>query len=147
MKLDLFGKGLTILLVILASNTALLSCKPDGKQQIQGDWYSFDKDSAYFELYINDTMIVLNQFQNGPVGYDYAVEGNKLIVSNAAGMERIWRVAEIRSETMKLSDSLESLHYSRLKLSKSFFNSLADSLSFREFSENFKTRYSLHSNK
>lgn len=147
MKLDLFGRGLTILLVVLAGNTALLSCKSDGTQQIQGDWYSFDKDSAYFELYINDSMIVLNQFQIGLVGYDYELMGDKLIVSNAAGMERIWTIEEISPETMKLTDSIETFTYARLRLTQTFFNSLADSSGFREFSETFKTRHSLHSKK
>lgn len=147
MKIYFFGKDFRIRLAIMAMVLLLLSCKGSEKKQIQGDWYSFDKDSVYFELYINDTMIVLNQPQIGPVGYDYEVKDDKLIVSNSVGMERIWRLEEITSASMTLSDSLERLQYSRLNLGKGFFNSLGDSASFREFSENFNTRYAVHSKK
>jgi hypothetical protein len=147
MKICFFGKDLRIRLAIMATVFLLLSCNASEKQQIQGDWYSFDKDSVYFELYINDTMIVLNQPQIGPVGYDYEVKDDKLIVSNSVGMERIWKLEEITSASMTLSDSLERLQYSRLNLEKSFFNSLGDSASFRVFSENFNTRFAVHSKK
>ena len=138
-----FGENLAILAIFFL----LLSCTASENEQIQGDWYSFDKDSAYFELYINDTMIVLNQPNIGPVGYDYEVKDDRLIVSNSVGMERIWKLEKITSASMTLTDILERLQYSRLNLETSFFNSLGDSTSFREFSENFNTRFAIHGKK
>ncbi|MCF1752497.1 hypothetical protein [Mariniradius sediminis] len=147
MEIYFFGKDFGIRLAIMATVFLLLSCNASEKDQIQGDWYSFDKDSVYFELYINDTMIVLNQPQIGPVGYDYEVKDDRLIVSNSVGMERIWKLEEITSASMTMSDSLERLQYFRLNVGKSFFNSLVDSASFREFSENFNTRFAVQSKK
>jgi hypothetical protein len=147
MKIDFFGKGLEKRLFTLAIAFILLSCQSSNQEKIKGDWYSFESDSTYFELYINDTMIVLNNENYGPVGYDYEVKGDKLFVSNSVGMERVWTMEEISSESMKLTDSLESLRYLRLDLGKSFFNSLSDSISFREFLEDYATRSAVHSKK
>lgn len=138
-------KGFLGNLAISLGVLILASCGSGDAENIQGNWYSFDRDSVYFELYINDTMIVLNQQPIGPIGYDYALQDGKLIVSNAVGMERIWQIRDIKSETMTLQDSLETLQYSRLRLNKDFFSSLRDSSGYREFSENFKTRFALHS--
>lgn len=112
------------------------------KNPMLGNWYGFEEDSTYYELYVNDTLIVLHHHQIGPIGYDYAIDGNLLVVSNDAGMERIWQVSEELKDTFTLTDSLESIRYSKLELPKDFFLSIKDSLSYREFKKEFLNRYS-----
>jgi hypothetical protein len=141
MMFDYFIRGLEKKLAIVATACLLISCQSSKKEHIQGNWYSFDKDSSYFELYINDTMIVLNQPEIGPVGYDYKVQGDKLIVSNSVDMERVWQLVDLGSESMTLTDSLERLQYTRLELDRSFFESIADSTSFLEFLELYNDRF------
>ena len=111
-----------------------------------GNWYGFEEDSTYYELYVNDSLIVLHHHQIGPIGYDYHIEGNLLVVSNEAGMERIWQVSEDNHNTFTLTDSLESIRYKRLELPKDFFLSIKDSLSYSEFKKEFLNRYSKKNN-
>ncbi|MCH6232635.1 hypothetical protein [Cognataquiflexum rubidum] len=112
------------------------------KNPMLGNWYGYEEDSTYYELYVNDSLIVLHHLNIGPVGYDYTIDGNLLVVSNEAAMERIWRVSEDDGETFTLTDSLESIRYSRLELPKDFFLSIKDSISYREFKKEFMNRYS-----
>lgn len=133
-----FGTAIGIMLII-----SLQSCnfnKP--KNPLLGNWYGFESDSTYYELYINDSLIVLHHHEIGPVGYDYRMENNLLVVSNGAGMERIWQVSEVFKDSFTLTDSLESILYRRLDLPKDFFLSIKDSLSYREFKKEFLNRYS-----
>jgi hypothetical protein len=107
-----------------------------------GNWYGFEEDSTYYELYVNDSLIVLHHHEIGPIGYDYRVEDNLLVVSNEAGIERVWRITDDNNDSFTLSDSLESIRYSRLEIPKDFFLSIKDSLSYSEFKKEFLNRFS-----
>jgi hypothetical protein len=114
----------------------------DTKNQMLGNWYGFEEDSTYYELYVNDSLIVLHHHEIGPIGYDYRVEDNLLVVSNEAGIERVWRITDDNNDSFTLSDSLESIRYSRLEIPKDFFLSIKDSLSYSEFKKEFLNRFS-----
>lgn len=107
-----------------------------------GNWYGFEEDSTYYELYVNDSLIVLHHPQIGPIGYDYHIEGNLLVVSNEAGMERIWQVLDDTKDAFTLTDSLESIRYTRLDLPIGFFKSIQDSVAYQEFKKGFLNRFS-----
>jgi hypothetical protein len=120
----------------------LVSCGEKEKDNpLLGNWYGFEQDSTYYELYINDTLIVLNHESIGPIGYDYFVQENILIVSNAAGMERVWQMTAVEDEYFILVDSLETITYFKIDLAQDFFKSIQDSLSYVEFQEGFTSRY------
>lgn len=145
-RLSLLFKSLTSYpnkwAVGLVSAFIFTSCNFNGsKNPIMGNWYGFEEDSTYYELYVNDSLIVLHHHQIGPIGYDYNVDGNMLVVSNEAGVERIWQILEENNDTFTLSDSLESIRYNRLDLPKDFFISIKDSLSYAEFKNEFLKRY------
>lgn len=113
------------------------------KNPMLGNWYGFEKDSTYFELYVNDTLIVLHHHHIGPVGYDYNVDEGFLVVSNVAGMERVWQVLDESKDAFTLKDSLESIRYSRLDLSDDFFKSIQDSITYQSFKKEFLNRFSI----
>lgn len=114
----------------------------NNKNRMQGNWYGFEEDSTYYELYVTDSLIVLHHHEIGPIGYDYRVEDNLLVVSNEAGIERIWRITEDTDDSFTLTDSLESIRYSRMEIPKDFFLSIRDSLSYSEFKKEFLERFS-----
>lgn len=127
----------SVLLVLV-----LISCGEKEKDNpLMGNWYGFEQDSTYYELYINDTLIVLNHESIGPIGYDYFVQDNILIVSNAAGMERVWQMTAVEDDYFTLIDSLETITYFKIDLAQDFFKSIQDSLSYVEFQEGFTFRY------
>lgn len=120
----------------------LISCGEKEKDNpLLGNWYGFEQDSTYYELYINDTLIVLNHESIGPIGYDYFVQENILIVSNAAGMERVWQMTAVEKDYFSIRDSLETITYFKIDLPLDFFKSIQDSLSYVEFKEGFSSRY------
>lgn len=107
-----------------------------------GNWYGFEQDSTYYELYVNDTLIVLHHHNIGPIGYDYQIDENHLVVSNEAGMERVWQVLDESKDAFTLRDSLEYIRYIRLDLSEDFFKSIQDSISYQEFKKGYLKRFS-----
>jgi hypothetical protein len=124
----------------LIVSVSLLSCGQKEKNPLLGNWYAFEQDSTYYELYINDTLIVLNNNNIGPVGYDYMVKENMLYISNAAGMERIWKMNEITDTHFIIEDRLESIKHYRLDLPLDFFLSIQDSSSYNAFKNAFYSR-------
>lgn len=120
----------------------IFSCgKKENDNPLLGNWFGFEQDSTYYELYINDTLIVLNHENIGPIGYDYQIQDSILIVSNAAGMERIWQMTKIDQELFSIKDSLESITYYRMNTPIDFFNSIKDSISYAIFKEEFTARF------
>ncbi|MCL6261635.1 hypothetical protein M3O96_21235 [Aquiflexum sp. TKW24L] len=112
------------------------------KNPMLGNWYGYEEDSTYYELYVNDSLIVLHHQNIGPMGYDYTIDGNLLVVSNEAGMERVWQVLDDTEDTFTLTDSLESIKYTRLSDPMDFFKSIQDSVSYKEFKKGFYSRFS-----
>jgi hypothetical protein len=125
----------------LVVSVSLLSCSQKEKNPLLGNWYAFEQDSTYYELYVNDTLIVLNNDNIGPIGYDYLVKENLLYISNAAGMERIWKMNEISDNYFIIEDSLESIKYYQLDLPLDFFASIQDSVTYAEFKKGFASRF------
>lgn len=107
-----------------------------------GNWYGYEEDSTYYELYVNDSLIVLHHQKIGPVGYDYTIDGNLLVVSNEAGMERVWQILDDTGDAFTLTDSLQSIKYTRLGIPLDFFKSIQDSISYKEFKKEFQNRFS-----
>lgn len=127
----------SILLVL-----AIFSCGEKEKDNpLLGNWYGFEQDSVYYELYINDTLIVLNHEIIGPIGYDYLIQENILIVSNAAGMERIWQMTEVGEKSFTIKDSLEIITYFKMEIPLDFFSSIQDSITYATFKDGFALRY------
>jgi hypothetical protein len=112
------------------------------KNPMLGNWYGYEADSTYYELYVNDSLIVLHHNQSGPVGYDYRIEDKILVVSNVAGMERVWQILDDNNDEFTLKDSLESIKYYRLDLTEDFFKSVQDSISYQNFKSGYSTRFS-----
>jgi hypothetical protein len=125
----------------LVVSVSLLSCGQKEKNPLLGNWYAFEQDSTYYELYVNDTLIVLNNDKIGPVGYDYMIKENMLYISNDAGMERIWKLNEITDNYFIIEDRLESIKYYRLDLPIDFFVSIQDSVTYAEFKMEFASRF------
>lgn len=125
----------------LVVSVSLLSCGQKEKNPLLGNWYAFEPDSTYYELYVNDTLIVLNNDNIGPIGYDYMIKENMLYISNDAGMERIWKMNEISDNYFIIEDRLESIKYYRLDLPIDFFLSIQDSVSYAEFKMGFGSRF------
>lgn len=125
----------------LVVSVYLVSCGQKEKNPLLGNWYAFEQDSTYYELYINDTLIVLHNNNIGPIGYDYMVKENLLYISNAAGMERIWKMNEITDNYFIIEDRLESIKYYRLDLPVDFFVSIQDSVTYAEFKMGFASRF------
>ncbi|SMD41733.1 hypothetical protein SAMN00777080_0263 [Aquiflexum balticum DSM 16537] len=125
----------------LVVSVSLLSCGQKEKNPLLGNWYAFEQDSTYYELYVNDTLIVLNNDNIGPIGYDYMIKENMLYISNDAGMERIWKMNEISDNYFIIEDRLESIKYYRLDLPIDFFLSIQDSVSYAEFKMGFGSRF------
>lgn len=124
----------------LVVSVSLLSCGQKEKNPLLGNWYAFEQDSTYYELYVNDTLIVLNNDNIGPIGYDYMIKENMLYISNDAGMERIWKMNEISDNYFIIEDRLESIKYYRLDLPIDFFLSIQDSSSYSAFKNAFYSR-------
>lgn len=135
------NKTLMFLFVGLLVSISFFSCNQKEKNPLLGNWYGFEKDSTYYELYINDTIIVLNNYNTGPIGYEYITKENMLYVSNAAGMERIWKMTEINEDYFVIEDRLESIKYYRLDLPLDFFVSIQDSVTYAEFKIGFTSRF------
>lgn len=132
-----------VLAIGMVSVFLFSSCNfKSNKNPILGNWYGYEEDSTYYELYVNDSLIVLHHEQIGPIGYDYQMQGRLLVVSNGAGIERIWQVLDEGKEAFTLTDSLESIRYTRLDLPSDFFQSIQDSVSYREFKKGFQGRFS-----
>jgi hypothetical protein len=112
------------------------------KNPMIGNWYGFEADSTYYELYVNDTLIVLHNQVLGPIGYDYKLQNNLLVVSNKAGMERTWQILDDGKDAFTLSDSLETIRYTRLEVTEDFFKSVQDSVSYEAFKKGFFQRFS-----
>jgi hypothetical protein len=125
----------------LLVSISLLSCNQKEKNPLFGNWYAFEQDSTYYELYVNDTLIVLNNENIGPIGYDYMIKENMLYISNAAGMERIWKMNEISDNYFIIEDRLESIKYYRLDLPLDFFVSIQDSSAYGAFKNAFNLRF------
>ncbi len=128
-------------ILVLYFSISLPSCVQKEKNPLLGNWYAFEQDSTYYELYVNDTLIVLNHYNIGPVGYDYMVKENMLYISNAAGMERIWKMNEITDSYFIIEDKVESIKYYRLDLPIDFFASIQDSITYAEFKKGFASRF------
>jgi hypothetical protein len=120
----------------------IFSCgEKENDNPLLGNWYGFEQDSVYYELYINDTLIVLNHEIIGPIGYDYLIQENILIVSNAAGMERIWQMTELDEKSFTIKDSLETITYFKMEIPLDFFNSIQDSITYATFKDGFALRF------
>jgi hypothetical protein len=123
----------------------LLSCKPDKpKNELEGNWYGFDSDSLYYELYISDTLIILNHENMGIAEYMYERDGNKLITITPLFFERIWDLDEVSDSFFILSDTLETHRYHRINEPFDFFGSITDSLGYISFKEKYSERIKKH---
>lgn len=134
-------KKTSVFLVLgLLVSISLNSCNQKEKNPLLGNWYGFEQDSTYYELYVNDTLIVLNNNNIGPIGYDYMIKENMLYISNDAGMERIWKMNETSDNYFIIEDRLEYIKYYRLDLPLDFFASIQDSSTYGAFKNAFYSR-------
>lgn len=125
----------------------LASCKPKTEpNRLLGNWYGFDQDSAYYELYITDTLIILNHESMGFTEYTYEKDGTKLTTTTPLFFERIWNLDSVNDSIFILSDTLETNYYYRINTPLDFFGSLKDSMEFVGFKEGFISRYQNHKN-
>ncbi|MFC0261461.1 hypothetical protein [Fontibacter flavus] len=125
----------------------LASCKPKTEPNLLlGNWYGFDQDSAYYELYISDSLIILNHENMGFAEYSYKKDGTKLITTTPLFFERVWNLDSVNDSIFILSDTLETHHYYRIDTPMDFFGSLKDSMEFAGFKEGFISRNQKHKN-
>ncbi|MFD2200224.1 hypothetical protein [Shivajiella indica] len=121
------------------------SCKDNKpKNELEGNWYGFDSDSSYYELYISDTLIILNHENMGFAEYIYKRDGNRVITTTPLFFERVWTLKDINDTLFILSDTLETHHYHRLMEPIDFFGSIVDSLEYISFKEKFSERIKNH---
>ena len=119
----------------------MVSCKTDKpKNELEGNWYGFDSDSSYYELYISDTLIILNHENMGIAEYLYHRDGDKLITTTPLFFERVWTLEDLSDSIFILSDTLETHHYHRILEPLNFFESIYDSLDYISFKEKFSER-------
>ncbi|PRY89182.1 hypothetical protein CLW00_103304 [Mongoliibacter ruber] len=124
----------TLLLIIV-------SCKPDKPDnKLMGNWYGFDTDSAYYELYIKDTLIILNHENLGLAEYVYELDDNKLITTTPLFFERVWNVDSLTDSTFVISDTLGVHHFQKMHVDVDYFQSMSDSLQYYRFREDFVAR-------
>ncbi|EOZ92286.1 hypothetical protein A33Q_4379 [Indibacter alkaliphilus LW1] len=105
-----------------------------------GNWFGFDTDSTYYELYIGDTVIVLNHEKLGIAEYVYEKDGNKLITTTPLFFERVWNLDTLTDTTIVISDTLEVHQFRRLDLDIDFFKSSKDSTEYYRFRQDFIAR-------
>lgn len=121
---------------------ACISCKQSGPaNELIGNWYGFDADSSYHELYINDTMMILNHEKLGLAEYIYEKTGNRIITTTPLFFERTWKLNEVNDSSFTLSDTTSTYRYARLDGDVDFFESAQDSLEFFKFRDGFVTRH------
>ena len=123
----------------------LASCKSDKpKNELEGNWYGFDADSSYYELYISDTLIILNHENMGIAEYSFQKEGNRLITTTPLFFERVWTIEDLNDSVFVISDTLETNYYRKIFEPLDFFGSIQDSLKFSNFKGNFSERVRKH---
>lgn len=123
----------------------LVACKKEeSKNELIGNWYGFDGDSLYYELYISDTLIILNHENMGLAEYTYERDGQRLITTTPLFFERVWNLETLNDTIFILRDTLETHHYRRLNISPGFFESMNDSIGFFSFKEGFLARTNRH---
>lgn len=121
---------------------ACISCKPSGpSNELIGNWYGFDSDSSYHELYINDSLMILNHEKLGLAEYVYEKEGSRIITTTPLFFERTWKLQEVNDSSFTLSDTSATYRYARLEGEVDFFESAQDSLEFFRFRDGFVTRH------
>lgn len=130
---------LTLISLVLLT---CIRCKPSGPaNELVGNWYGFDSDSSYHELYINDTMMILNHEKLGLAEYYYQKNGNRIITTTPLFFERTWKLEQVNDSSFTLSDTTSIYRYSRLEGEVDFFESAQDSLEFFKFRDGFVTRH------
>ncbi|MBW3469012.1 hypothetical protein [Arthrospiribacter ruber] len=118
-----------------------LACKPEKTDnRLLGNWYGFDADSSYYELYISDTVIILNHEKLGLAEYVYEKDGDKLVTTTPLFFERVWNLDSLTDSTVVISDTLEVHHFFKMHYEVDYFSSLRDSIEFYRFREAFITR-------
>jgi len=132
----------TKILIILFLFISITSCKKGIEEEnaMVGNWYGFDTDSLYYELYITDTLIILNHESMGIAEYRYQKDGEKLITTTPLFFERIWTFEELNDSVFIISDTLERHHYRKMQIPIDFFNSIGDSVEMQQFKESFLQR-------
>lgn len=132
----------TGILYILFFTLLVVSCKKKVEENpLLGNWYGFDGDSIYYELYISEEVIVLNHENQGLAEYAYERHDDKLITVTPLFFERVWTFKELNDSVFVITDTLERHHYKRLQIPHDFFKSLSDSTELQEFKEAFVARY------
>jgi hypothetical protein len=127
--------------VIAALLLGTAACKADkSDNKLLGNWYGFDADSSYYELYIKDTLIILNHEKLGIAEYFYEKDGDKLITTTPLFFERVWSLDTLTDSTVVISDSLGVRKFQRMDIEVDFFKSLNDSMEYYRFRENFVLR-------
>lgn len=119
----------------------LMACKPEkSENRLLGNWYGFDADSSYYELYISDTVIILNHEKLGLAEYVYEKDEDKLVTTTPLFFERVWNLDTLTDSIVVISDTLETHHFFKMIDEIDYFSSLKDSLEFYQFREAFITR-------
>ncbi len=133
----------TKILIILFLFISFTSCKKEKEDNpLVGNWFGFDSDSLYYELYITDTIIILNHESMGIAEYGYEKDGKKLITITPLFFERFWAFEELNDSVFIISDTLERHHYRKLEIPIDFFKSIQDSVEMQNFKEGFAERLS-----
>lgn len=131
----------TKIFIILFLFIAFTSCKKEKEENpLVGNWYGFDTDSLYYELYITDTLIILNHESMGIAEYGYEKDGERLITITPLFFERLWTFEELNDSVFIISDTLERHHYRKLEIPIDFFKSIQDSVEMHYFKEGFVQR-------
>lgn len=129
------------LYILFALLMGFVACKSDrSENKLLGNWYGFDMDSAYYELYIEDTLIILNHEKLGLAEYVYERDENRLITTTPLFFERVWNLDTLTDSTIVISDTLEVHRFQRLQLDIDFFSSIKDSLEYYRFRQDFIAR-------
>jgi hypothetical protein len=132
----------TRVLYILFLAFLVVSCKKEKEENLLvGNWYGFDSDSIYYELYISEDLIVLNHENLGLAEYSYEKVGDKLITVTPLFFERVWTFQDLNDSVFVITDTLEKHHYKRLHISHDFFKSIQDSIELQQFKDAFIARH------
>jgi hypothetical protein len=107
-----------------------------------GAWWATQKDSTYFEIYINEREFVFNHEAYGPIEYQYKVYDEYIkVFYNRNGQSKRWEKVLISDSILILKSKEEKINLKRIVLEESYFDKRVDSMAFENFQENFIKRY------
>jgi hypothetical protein len=117
-----------------------------GKPNLKGNWYFFDKDSLYIEVYINDSFVTLNHPLAGLATNQYLEKNGSIVLSdNQLPVDTI-KILRRHADSIMLLTNLDTLKLFRIYNINNFHDIKAcDNDRMDEFIDKYNKRLRTHS--